>query len=175
MSEQKFATFAGGCFWCMQPAFDLIPGVISTAVGYAGGKEVNPTYEEVCSGKTSHVEAIQVAYNPDEVDYQTLLKVFWENIDPTDPQGQFADKGTQYLTAIFYHDADQKAQAEQSKQALLESHHFTSIATQIVPYSTFYPAENYHQEYYKKSPLQYQFYKHGSGRVTKLKELWKKK
>jgi methionine-S-sulfoxide reductase len=175
MSEQKLATFAGGCFWCMQPAFNITSGVLSTSVGYAGGKETHPTYEEVCAGRTGHVEAIQIAYDPDIVEYTTLLKIFWENIDPTDPQGQFADKGKQYLSAIFFHDEKQKEQAIQSKQALLQGQTFKNIATQIIPFTTFYPAEDYHQEYYKKRPIQYQLYHHGSGRVAKLKTLWKKK
>ena len=167
------ATFAGGCFWCLQPAFDETSGVISTTVGYTGGAAANPTYEQVCSGTTGHAEAIQVIYDPSKVTYEQLVDVFWRHINPTTLNGQFADKGTQYRTAIFYHDQEQQRLADVSKERLAKSGKFDKpIVTEIVPASTFYPAEEYHQHYYKKNALHYNLYKIGSGREGYLKKMW---
>jgi methionine-S-sulfoxide reductase len=171
----KTATFAGGCFWCMQPPYDQLPGVVSTTVGYTGGDKPNPTYEEVSSGTTGHVEAIQVVYDPSKTSYHELLILFWRSIDPTDSRGQFADKGSQYHTAIFYHDEDQKREAEESKQALAASGRFKKpIMTAILPAKPFYPAEDYHQKYYKKNGIHYNLYKAGSGRAGFLEKEWGK-
>lgn len=167
------ATFAGGCFWCMEPVFEKMDGVKSVIAGYTGGTKVNPTYEEVSSGSTGHKEAVEVVYDPSKVKYEDLLDVFWHNIDPTDTAGQFADKGTQYKTAIFYHSDEQKRIAERSKGGLEKSGKFNKpIATQIIKASEFYPAEEYHQEYYKKNPVRYEMYKKGSGREDFLKKEW---
>jgi len=167
------ATFAGGCFWCMEPTFVGIDGVISATVGYTGGRTRNPTYEEVCSGTTGHAEAIRIEYDPSKVSYAALLDVFWRNIDPTTPNRQFCDVGTQYRTAIFVQDDSQKRLAEETK-AELERRLEHVISTEIVPASEFYPAEDYHQEFYKKSPLQYQSYRMGCGRDARLEKLWGK-
>jgi methionine-S-sulfoxide reductase len=175
--EQGFqkATFAGGCFWCMQPPFDKLDGVISTTVGYAGGKEENPTYEQVSAGITGHVEAFQVIYDPSRISYSQLLEVFWRNINPTQSDGQFVDIGRQYRTVIFYHDEDQKRLAEASRENLENSRKYgEKIVTEIVPATTFYPAEEYHQEYYKKNPLRYKYYRYGSGRDRYLEKTWEK-
>ena len=173
MSEKK-ATFAGGCFWCMEPPFEDKQGVIEVISGYAGGNEENPSYEEVSSGKTGHVEAIQIIYNPEIVSYKELLEIYWMQIDPTDPEGQFADKGPQYRTAIFYHDENQKEAAEKFKEELEESGKFNKpIVTEIKPYTSFYKAEDYHQEYHKKNPIRYKTYKKLSGRAGFIKENWK--
>ena len=158
------ATFAGGCFWCLQPPFDALKGVVSTKVGYMGGHTKNPTYDSVCSGSTGHAEVIQIEYNPKEVSYNTLLTLFWSNINPTQSDGQFVDKGTQYRSVIFYHTQDQQKQALLSKKNL-EASLKQSVVTPIEAASTFYEAEDYHQAYYKKYPLRYQFYKKGSGRL----------
>jgi len=159
----------------MQPPFDKIPGVISTAVGYTGGATAHPTYEEVCSGSTGHAEAIEVTYEPARVSYDALLDIFWRNIDPTTPNKQFADTGTQYRTAIFYHSAEQKRLAEASKKKMEKSGVFGKpIVTEIVPASTFYPAEDYHQKYCRNNPVRYKFYSAGSGREDYLKKLWSK-
>jgi methionine-S-sulfoxide reductase len=167
------ATFAGGCFWCMQPPFDRAPGVISTVVGYTGGTQKNPTYEEVSSGRTGHAEAIEITFDPKKVSYDQLLDIFWRNIDPTTPNRQFADVGTQYRTAIFYHNEEQKKLAVESKRKLNQSGKFDSpIATEIVPASTFYPAEEYHQKYYLKNTAHYKAYRKGSGREGYLKKTW---
>lgn len=167
------ATFAGGCFWCMQPPYDELPGVISTTVGYTGGHVPHPTYEEVCTGETGHVEAVQIVFDPTKTSYQELLNVFWRNIDPTNPLGQFSDYGSQYRTAIFYHNEEQKRLAEQSKRALEASGKFDKpIVTQILPAGEFYPAEEYHQEFYRKNPLRYYNYKVGSGRAGFIKKVW---
>jgi peptide methionine sulfoxide reductase msrA/msrB len=172
MSVKK-ATFAGGCFWCMQPSFDRLSGVVSTTVGYTGGKAPNPTYEEVSTGRTGHLEAVEVAYDPDKVSYKELLRAFWLSVDPTDNGGQFADQGSQYKTAIFYHDEDQKLQADASKKELADSRRFGKpIATAILPAQPFYPAEEYHQKYYQKNVLHYNLYKKGSGREDYLKKTW---
>jgi peptide methionine sulfoxide reductase msrA/msrB len=170
------ATFAGGCFWCMQPPYDDLNGVISTTVGYTGGEKPNPTYEEVCTGRTGHAEAVQIVFDSTKIGYEDLLQVFWRNINPTDPYGQFADKGSQYRTAIFYHDEKQKELAEKSKKELGASGKFDDpVVTEIVPFSVFYPAEEYHQEFYKNNPLRYNSYKMGSGRAGFLKKKWGEK
>jgi methionine-S-sulfoxide reductase len=167
------ATFAGGCFWCTQSDFDKVDGVVSTRVGYTGGHTVNPSYEQVSAGGTGHRESIEVRFDPSRVSYTQLLDYFWKNIDPTDAAGQFCDKGEQYRSAIFYHDATQQRLAEASKQALEKSHRFAApIATDILPASTFYPAEDYHQDYYKKSALRYKFYRFSCGRDQRLEQLW---
>jgi len=167
------ATFAGGCFWCMEPPYDKLDGVIATTSGYTGGKKVNPTYREVSAGGTGHAEAVQVEYDPKKVSYEKLLDVFWHNVDPTQKDGQFCDHGAQYRTAIFVHDDAQKAAAEASKAALAKSKPFKGdIVTEIVPASTFYPAEDYHQDYYMKNPVRYKFYRTGCGRDARLQELW---
>jgi peptide-methionine (S)-S-oxide reductase len=167
------ATFAGGCFWCMQKPFDDLPGVVSTTVGYAGGTKKNPTYEEVSSGGTGHAESVQVVYDPAKVSYVMLLDVFWHNIDPLARNGQFCDHGTQYRTAIFFHDDVQKRAAEDSKNAIEASGRFKlPVATEIVPAGAFWPAEDYHQSYYRKNPIRYRIYRSGCGRDARLKELW---
>jgi methionine-S-sulfoxide reductase len=169
------ATFAGGCFWCMEPPFEQLKGVQSVTSGYTGGKKLNPTYEEVCSGTTGHAEAVQVAYDPAQITYDALLDVFWRNIDPTTLNAQFADHGTQYRTAIFYHTPEQKRLAEASRQRLAASGKFQKpIVTEITAASTFYPAEDYHQDYYKKNPLRYKSYRYGSGREGFLQKTWGK-
>jgi peptide-methionine (S)-S-oxide reductase len=166
------ATFAGGCFWCMQHLFDRVEGVVSTTVGYTGGEKEDPIYEEVCAGGTGHVEAIEVVYDPGKVRYAELLDIFWHNIDPTVKDRQFCDYGTQYRTAIFYHDEEQRTLAERSKAQLVESRRFDAVFTEIIPASRFYPAEEYHQGYYKKNPVRYQLYRLGCGRDRRLHELW---
>ena len=172
-AETAKATFAGGCFWCMQPAYDTVPGVVSTTVGYTGGHTKDPSYHEVGSGSTGHAESIQVVYDPTKVNYEKLLDVFWHNVDPTDASGQFCDKGNQYRSAIFYHDDAQKRLAEESKKNVAKSLKVPGpIATEIVAASTFYPAEDYHQMYYKKNPIRYRFYRRGCGRDNRLEEVW---
>lgn len=168
------ATFAGGCFWCMEPPYDKLDGVISTTSGYTGGHKDNPTYKEVSAGSTGHAEAVEIVYDPGKISYAELLDVFWHNIDPTVKDQQFCDHGNQYRTAIFYHDEEQKRLAEESKQALIESKRFTNVFTEIVPAATFYVAEDYHQDYYKKNPLRYKYYRYGCGRDKRLEELWGK-
>jgi len=172
----KIATFAGGCFWCMQPPFDKTDGVISTTAGYTGGHVDNPTYQQVSAGKTGHAEAVEVLYDPKKVSYEKLLDIFWHQINPTTPDRQFVDVGNQYRTAIFYHDEEQHRLAEESKKRMEESGRFGApIVTQIVPAGPFWPAEKYHQEYYKKNPLRYKFYRYGSGRDQYLEKIWGKK
>lgn len=167
------ATFAGGCFWCMEAPFDKLNGVVSVTVGYTGGRTRNPTYEQVSAGGTGHAESVQIVYDPAKIGYEKLLDVFWHNIDPTTPNRQFCDAGSQYRTAIFYHTAEQRRLAEASKLALAESKSLNSpIVTEIVPAGPFYPAEEYHQHYYKKNPIRYRFYRQGCGRDKRLKELW---
>ena len=169
------AVFAGGCFWCMQKPFDDMKGVIKTVVGYTGGKTKNPTYEDVSTGTTGHFESIEVTFDPEVVTYQQLLNVFWRHIDPTNPQGQFADKGSQYHTAIFYQDEQQQKFAQSSKEALENSHKFNKkIATQILPAKEFYPGEEYHQKYYLKSAARYNAYAQGSGREQFIDKNWPK-
>jgi len=167
------ATFAGGCFWCMEPPFEALDGVISVTSGYTGGDQPDPTYEEVSSGRTGHAESVQVAYDPSKVSYEKLLDVFWHNVDPTTPDAQFCDHGTQYRTAIFYHDETQHRLAEASKRALDDSDQLAApIVTEIVAATTFYPAEEYHQDYYKKNPVRYNLYRSGCGRDRELKRIW---
>jgi peptide methionine sulfoxide reductase msrA/msrB len=169
----KKATFAGGCFWCMVGAFQMEEGVVSVISGYSGGKEDNPTYEEVSSGTTGHVEAVQVTYDSDKISYERLLDVFWTQIDPTDNEGQFADKGEQYKTAIFYHDNEQKKLAEESKKELHKSGKFDKpIVTKLIKLDKFYKAEEYHQDYHKKNPVRYKTYRLFSGRDSFLKKVW---
>ncbi len=169
------ATFAGGCFWCMQPPFDAHPGVISTVVGYSGGTKENPTYEEVTTGHTGHLEAIEVTYDPQKVSYAELLDIFWRQIDPTQDDGQFADRGSQYETAIFYHTEEQKKAAEASKKNLSDSKLFDKpIVTGIAPAKKFWPGEEYHQKYYLKKTLHYKLYKQGSGREAFIEKKWGK-
>lgn len=173
MAHVAKATFAGGCFWCLEGPFDQLEGVLTTTAGYTGGQVPNPTYEQVSSGTTGHAEALEVTFDPSKVIYEQLLDVFWRNIDPTDPHGQFADQGSQYRTAIFYHSEDQRRLAEASKEALAQSGKFDRpVATTIAPAGAFYPAEDYHQEYYKKYPFRYQLYREGSGRATYLRRVW---
>ncbi|MDI6802055.1 MAG: peptide-methionine (S)-S-oxide reductase MsrA [Thermodesulfovibrionales bacterium] len=174
-AEQRLqkATFAGGCFWCMQYAFDKVKGVVSTTVGYSGGAKKNPTYGEVSSGATGHAEAVEVVFDPSKVSYSELLDVFWKNINPTQLNRQFADEGTQYRTAIFYHTDEQKKQAIASKDKLAKSGKFDKpIVTEIVPAAPFYKAEEYHQKYYEKNSLRYKAYHSSSGRERYQKEIW---
>jgi len=169
------ATFAGGCFWCMEPPFDKIDGVISTTSGYTGGRTLNPSYKDVSGGGTGHTEAVQVVYDPKRVSYEKLLETFWRNVDPTDATGQFCDRGLQYRTGIFYHDDEQKRAAEQSKATLERTKPFKEkIATEIVAAGPFYPAEEYHQDYYQKNPIRYKFYRSNCGRDKRLERLWGK-
>lgn len=167
------ATFAGGCFWCMEPPYDKLPGVISTTSGYIGGHTQKPRYEAVSAGGTGHAEAVQVVYDPSKVSYEKLLEVFWINVDPTDARGQFCDKGSQYRTGIFYHDDRQKGLAQASRDTLQKNKPFKGeIVTEITPAGQFYPAEDYHQDYYMKNPVRYKFYRTGCGRDARLTELW---
>ena len=167
------ATFAGGCFWCMEPPFDELPGVISTVSGYTAGRTKNPTYNQVSSGGTGHAEAVEVTYDPSKITYARLLDVFWKNIDPITPNAQFCDIGTQYRAAIYYHNDEQRRLAETSKKALEDSARFQRpIVTEIAAASPFYRAEEYHQDYYKKNPIRFKFYKYRCGREQRLEELW---
>jgi methionine-S-sulfoxide reductase len=178
ISEKGFekATFAGGCFWCMEPPFDKIDGVISTTPGYTGGTEKNPTYEQVSAGKTGHLEALEVTYDPAKVSYAQLLDAFWKNIDPTQNNGQFVDIGQQYRTAIFYHNEEQRRLALESRNRLQESRKFGKpIVTEIRAAMEFYKAEDYHLDYYIKNPIRYKYYRWGSGRDQFLEETWGKK
>lgn len=170
----KTAIFAGGCFWCMEKPFDKLDGVISTVSGYTGGNVPNPTYEQVSSGGTGHTEAMQVTYDPAKIAYEDLLPVFWRNIDPFDDGGQFCDRGSQYRSGIFYQDEEQKRLAEESK-AKYEEMLGQTIVTEITPASTFYPAEDYHQDYYDKNPVRYKFYRWNCGRDQRLEEIWGEK
>ena len=173
-SARAIATLAEGCFWCMQSPYDTLPGVLSTTVGYTGGTRPNPTYEAVSSGITGHAESVQIVYEPSKVSYERLLDVFWKHIDPTTLNRQFADDGTQYRTAIFYHTDEQRRLATAAKEALEQSgrYHGQRIATEIAPASTFYPAEEYHQQFYKKNPIRYNLYRIGSGRDRYLNSVW---
>jgi len=172
-AEEATATFAGGCFWCMQPPFDRLDGVRSTTVGYTGGHTQNPTYEQVSAGGTGHAESIQITYDPAKVSYAKLLEVFWRNVDPLTPNAQFCDHGTQYRSAIFFLTAEQQRLAEDSKRELEASGRFKQpIVTEIVPASSFYPAEDYHQAYYRKNPIRYKYYRYSCGRDRRLQELW---
>lgn len=167
------AIFAGGCFWCMEPPFDALPGVISTTSGYTSGHTVDPTYKEVSAGKTGHTEAVKIVYDPAKVSYGKLLQVFWRNHDPLTANAQFCDRGSQYRAGIYYGSEQEKAQAEASKAELEKSGRFKSrITTEIVAQTTFYPAEDYHLDYYLKNPIRYKIYRGGCGRDSRLRELW---
>jgi peptide-methionine (S)-S-oxide reductase len=168
------ATFAGGCFWCMEPPYDKLDGVISTTSGYAGGHVENPTYQQVSAGTTGHTEVVQIVYDPQKIGYEELLAVFWRNVDPVDSGGQFCDRGDQYRTAIFYHDQRQKQLAERSKADIDRSGRLSRpIVTEIVPLDgNFYAAEEYHQDYYIKNPLRYKYYRTACGRDRRLEQLW---
>lgn len=167
------AIFAGGCFWCVEEAFDAVDGVVSTTSGYIGGMKPRPTYEQVSAGGTGHAEAVQVVYDPTRVSYEKLLEVFWRNIDPLQKDAQFCDHGDQYRSAIFYLNEEQKRLAEASKTALEKSEKLKGpIVTQIVPATPFYNAEDYHQDYHQRNPLRYKFYKYNCGRAQRLQELW---
>jgi peptide methionine sulfoxide reductase msrA/msrB len=171
--ELETATLAGGCFWCVESDFEKTDGVVEVISGYSGGDEENPTYEAVSAGRTGHVEAIQVRYDPQKISYRQILDVFWRHVDPTDPGGQFVDRGSHYRTVIFYHDDEQKRLAEESKRALENSGRFKGpIVTEITKFLKFYPAEDYHQDYYKTNSLRYKFYRLGSGRDQFIKETW---
>lgn len=165
------ATFAGGCFWCMEQPFDVLNGVISTTSGYTGGNVANPTYQQVSAGKTGHAESVEIKYDPKKANYEQLLAVFWHNIDPTVENRQFCDVGNQYRSAIFYHNPQQKQLAEKTKQEVAKQLN-TKIYTQIVPAQIFYPAEDYHQNYYQTNKLRYKFYRTSCGRDRRLKEIW---
>jgi methionine-S-sulfoxide reductase len=169
------AIFAGGCFWCMEAPFEKLPGVISVVSGYTGGVKENPTYEEVSSGETGHTEAVEIEYHPEKISYEKLLEVFWMNIDPTAVDRQFVDVGHQYRAAVFYLDDEQKRLAEESRAKLQKSGRFNKpIVTEILQASVFYPAEGYHQDYYKNNPIRYKYYRHGSGRDQFLDSVWGK-
>jgi methionine-S-sulfoxide reductase len=175
VAEERLETaiFAGGCFWCMESPFEKNSGVKEVISGYTGGLKDNPTYEEVSAGTTGHLEAIQIIYDPKKISYAQLLAIFWRQIDPTDPDGQFVDRGKQYRSAIFYKSKEEKALAEKSKQDLEKSKRFNlPIVTEIISATKFYPAEEYHQDYYKKNPVRYNYYRYGSGRDQFLKKVW---
>ena len=172
-AETATATFAGGCFWCMEPPFDKLDGVISTTSGYTDGELKNPTYKQVSAGGTGHTEALQIIYDPAKISYTKLLDVFWRNIDPLTANAQFCDHGSQYRSGIYYHDASQKAAVDASLKALVDAKKFDKpIVTEIAAASTFYPAEDYHQDYYQKNPLRYKYYRYSCGRDKRLESLW---
>jgi methionine-S-sulfoxide reductase len=167
------ATFGGGCFWCMEPPFDKLTGVISTISGYSGGIETSPTYDQVSSGKTGHTEVVQVEYDPQEIHFEELLEIFWKNIDPFTADQQFCDRGSQYRSAIYAHDSTQLEIAVKSREKLEASDHFNMpIVTEIEPLKAFYPAEDYHQDYYLKNPIRYRYYRARCGRDTRLRQIW---
>lgn len=169
------AIFAGGCFWCMEPVFDRLEGVLSVTSGYTGGHTRDPSYQEVCAGETGHLEAVRIVFDPRKLSYRELLEVFWHNIDPTTRNRQFCDFGSQYQSAIFYLTPEQQLAAEESKEKLLGSDRLRRpVVTDIRPATEFYPAEEYHQQYYKKNPQRYRQYHEGCGRNSRLKELWEK-
>ncbi len=173
--QYERAIFAGGCFWCMEPPFEKLDGVISVTSGYTAGEKENPTYQEVSAGGTGHTEAVEIVYDPAKVSYKELLDLLWMNIDPTDGGGQFVDRGTQYRSGIYYLNAEQQQLAEASKQALAASGRFNApIVTEIVAATKFYPAEEYHQDYYKENPIRYNYYRFGSGRDRYLDKVWGK-
>jgi len=173
MGKYRIATFAGGCFWCVESDFDKVPGVVETVSGYMGGHVHNPGYKQVSAGGTGHAEVVRISYDPGQVSYEQLLHVFWRSIDPSVKDQQFCDKGSQYRSAIFYHDEEQKALAEASRLALEDSKPFTAaIVTEIVSAMPFYVAENYHQNYYIKNPLRYKYYRYSCGRDKRIQELW---
>jgi peptide-methionine (S)-S-oxide reductase len=169
--KRAVATFAGGCFWCMEPPYDKLPGVISTTSGYIGGKTVNPTYRQVVGGDTGHAEAVQVVYDPAKITYEKLLEVFWRNVDPHDAGGQFCDRGDSYRTGIFVHDETQLRLAQESKKQVAAKLK-KPVVTEIVLAPKFYPAEDYHQDYYVKNPVRYKFYRQNCGRDDRLREVW---
>jgi len=169
------AYFAGGCFWCMEEAFEQVEGVLWVFSGYMGGNVANPTYEQVSAGRTGHAETVEVTYDPARVSYQQLLEAFWRNVDPLTPNAQFCDHGSQYRSAVFHTTDEEKRLAEASKAAIEEAKKFPSpIVTELVSASTFYQAEDYHQDYYKKNPFRYKYYKYGCGRTKRLEALWGK-
>jgi len=173
--SQAVATFAGGCFWCVEADFDKVDGVLSTTSGFMGGKTANPTYKQVTAGGTGHLEVVQIVYDPERVSYEKLLDVYWRSIDPYDPIGQFCDKGDSYISAIFVHDEEQKKLAEASLKKLKEMvRNAQPVVTTIRAAGTFTPAEEYHQDYYQKNPVQYRFYRYGCGRDARLEQLWGK-
>lgn len=167
------AYFAGGCFWCMEEVFEKVEGVLSATSGYMGGTVASPSYEEVSAGRTGHAESVEVVYDPAKVSYQKLLEAFWHNVDPIIPNAQFCDHGSQYRSAIFYQTDEEKRASDTSKQAIEQSKRFTEpIVTQIAQASQFYPAEEYHQDFYKKNPIRYKVYKYNCGRAKRLEALW---
>ena len=174
VTEEKFekAIFAGGCFWCLEPVFDRLPGVLSVSPGYTGGETRDPSYQEVCAGGTGHVEAVQIVFDPSRISYRELLHLFWRNIDPTTRNRQFCDFGTQYKSAIFYLNETQKREAEESRREAAQAMPDRPVVTDIVAAVEFYPAEEYHHQYYKKNPQQYKRYHEGCGRTSRLKEIW---
>jgi peptide-methionine (S)-S-oxide reductase len=172
-AQLKTATFAGGCFWCMEAPFDKLPGVTAVTVGYTGGTKTSPTYQEVSAGSTGHAEAVDVSYDPARIGYDKLLEVFWHNVDPVTVNAQFCDHGTQYRTAIFYHDEEQKRAAEASRDGIAKSGKLGKpIVTEITKATAFWPAEDYHQHYYVKNPVRYKFYRYNCGRDQRLEQLW---
>jgi len=175
-SKTETAIFAGGCFWCMEPPFDKLDGVISTTSGYTAGHKMYPTYREVSAGGTGHTEAVQITFDPDKISYAELLKVYWKNIDPVAVNRQFCDSGSQYRSGIYFLNRSQEVAARESLQQLKKSKTFKEdIATEILPASTFYPAEEYHQDYYQKNPLRYKYYRYRCGRDQRLEEIWGKR
>lgn len=169
------AYFAGGCFWCMEEAFEKVDGVLAVVSGYMGGTVANPTYEQVSAGHTGHAESVEVVYDPSKVSYQKLLDAFWRNVDPVTPNAQFCDRGNQYRSAVFYTAEEEKRLSEESKSAIEQSKRLPApIVTELVPASTFYQAEDYHQDYYKKNPIRYKYYKFSCGRAQRLEALWGK-
>lgn len=167
------AYFAGGCFWCMEEVFEKVPGVISATSGYMGGRVENPTYEQVSGGGTGHAESVEVVYDPAKVTYQALLEAFWHNVDPVTANAQFCDHGSQYRAVIFYQGEEQQRAAEESKRAIAQSSRLSQpVVTELTPASQFYPAEEYHQDFYKKNPVRYKFYKFTCGRAQRLEEVW---
>lgn len=172
LQGEETAIFAGGCFWCIEHVFDEIEGVTSTTSGYIGGTEENPSYEQVSAGDTGHVEAVQVGFNPDSISYEELLQIYWRNIDPTRDDGQFCDNGPQYRPVIFYLNEEQKKLAEASKVRVLKTTNIRPIKVEVLPATPFYPAEEYHQNYHKKNPLRYNYYRYRCGRDDRLEEVW---
>lgn len=174
--DPGLATFAGGCFWCLEADFDKLEGILETTSGYIGGHKDDPTYKEVSSGSTGHYEAVQVQYDPSILSYDDLLKTFWTHVDPTDDGGQFCDRGGQYRTGIFVHSEEQRTAATESKRRINDSHVLPDpVVTEIIDATTFYPAEQYHQNYYKKNPIRYRYYRYSCGRDKRVNELWENK
>jgi peptide methionine sulfoxide reductase msrA/msrB len=175
-NQQETATFAGGCFWCVESTFEGRDGILDVVSGYTGGPEKNPTYEQVSSGTTGHFEAIQITYDPGIIDYKSLLEIFFQQIDPTDGGGSFVDRGNHYRSAVFFHTSDQKLQAQETIRLIDTANIFDSpVATQVLPAGVFYAAEDYHQDYHQKNPIRYKFYRAGSGRDTFIKKFWTNK